>query len=185
MITVILLLRDFIENKTKKGILKNYRKRTFFMKTVLPKIYEYCNNLFIFRYDDLMELYKLLENSDSEKVYLLDDEYDYITIILEEKGILKIRIDIGLSTRTIKLSIEEVSLQYSMKYEFKDRIRFKNYHDETKDKDQQLISISNDLLVFIYSTLLQKLFWDQKLTDNDLGNIAISIKNNYDYNRID
>lgn len=185
MITVILLLRDFIENKTKKGILKNYRKKAFFKKSVLPKINEYCNNLFIFRYDDLMELYKLLENSDTEKIYLLDDEYDYITIILEEKGILKIRIDIGLSTRTIKLSIEEISLQYSMKYEFKDRIRFKTYHEETKDKDQQLISVSNDLLVSIYSTLLQKLFWDERLTDSNLSNIATNIKNNYDYNRID
>lgn len=186
MFTVILLLRKFANEKYGNKILRKYHEKKYFKKIVSPMIDRYCKNLFMFRYDELMELYKLLDSCDHNKtIYLLDDEYEYITIVLEEKDILKIRIDISVNSRNIKLSIEEMALKYSLKYEYKDRIRFKTYHEETKDKDQQLISISNDLLVSIYNRLLKRLFWNGKITDEELLDIINDIRNIYDYDKID
>lgn len=174
MITKILLIRDYAKKKYEDKLLSKRLMKNYFNKVVQPMIDRYCNNLFIFKYDDLMELYKLIQIYGSTDIlYLLDDTYDYITIVLEEKNILKVRIDLSLSSRKIKISINELALDYSFKYEFKDRIRFKTYHEDTKDKDQQLISISNDLLVSIYGKLLRKLFWEE------------NINSIYDYNKIE
>lgn len=186
MYTVILLIRKFIKDKYEGKFLSKRSQKKYFNKVVTPMIKRYCDNLFIFRYDELMELYKLIEICGStETIYLLDDDYEYITIILEEKDILKVRIDISVSSRNIKLSIDELALKYSLSYEFKDKIRFKTYHEDTKDKDQQLISISNDLLVSVYSKLLKRLFWEEKITDDELIDIPANIKNVYDYNKLD
>ena len=186
MYTVILLIRDYVNNKYNGKFLSKRLKNKYFNKVVQPMINRYCNNLFIFKYDDLMELYRLIETCGSTgTIYLLDDEYDYITIVLEEKNILKVRIDLGMSNRNIKITIEEVALKYSLKYEFKDRIRFKTYHEDTKDKDQQLISISNDLLVSIYGKLLRRLFWEESINEIDLMDIPENINNVYDYNKLD
>ena len=186
MYTVILLIREYVKNKYEGKFLSKRLKKNYFNKVVQPMIDRYCNNLFIFKYDDLMELYRLIEICGStETIYILDDEYDYITIAFEEKDILKVRIDLGMSNRNIKISIDEIALKYSLKYEFRDRIRFKTYHEDTKDKDQQLISISNDLLVSIYGKLLKRLFWDENINENDLIDIPENINNVYDYNKLD
>lgn len=186
MYTVILLLRKFANEKYANKFFKKYHEKKYFNKIVSPMINRYCKNLFIFRYDELMELYKLLDSTQSNDIiYLLDDEYDYITIVLEEKDILKIRIDISISSRNVKLSIDEIALKYSLRYEFKDKIRFRTYHEETKDKDQQLISVSNDLLVSVYSKLLRRLFWNCNLTNDELIDVVGDIKNVYDYDKLD
>ena len=186
MYTVILLIREYVKNKYEGKFLSKRLKKNYFNKVVQPMIDRYCNNLFIFKYDDLMELYRLIQTCGSTSIlYLLDDEYDYITIVLEEKNILKVRIDLSLSSRNIKISIYENALEYSLNYEFKDRIRFRTYHEDTKDKDQQLISVSNDLLVSVYGKLLRRLFWEEEISISDLMNITENINNAYDYNKLD
>ena len=83
----------------------------------------------------------------------------------------KIRIDIGISIREIKITIDELSLDYNVSYTFTDKLRFKTYNDETKDKDQELINMCNEILVKGYITLLYRSFFDENIKTEIHSNI--------------
>ena len=105
---------------------------------------------------------------DNKYFSIVDDDYDYNTIVIELYDILKIRIDIGI--KKIKITINELSLDYTVCYMFRDKLRFSSY----KDKDQELINLCNEILVKGYIALLYKIFF----IEEDIK-VNISMSNNY------
>lgn len=172
MYTRILLLKREMENTLKKNFLYNYRKNKFYKKKILPIFNNILENSFMFRYDNIIELYVLVRDVGGCKYFdIVDDDYDYNTIMIELYDVLKIRIDIGISIREIKITIDELSLDYNVSYTFTDKLRFKTYNDETKDKDQELINMCNEILVKGYITLLYRAFFDENIKTEIHSNI--------------
>lgn len=160
MYTSILLTKKSLKEQYKSKILLKYMTKKLYKKTLKNVFDNMLENHFIFKYDDLMELYKLLDiNETKTNIEIVDDNYDYLTIILLEDNIISIRIDISVSEHTIYLTVEELSIGYTMKYDFKDKMRFSMYHQESKDKDQQLIALCNTILVKAYISELMTVYF--------------------------
>ena len=171
MYTRILLLKREMENTLKKNFLYKYKKKRFYKKNIVPIFNNIVNNCFMFRYDNIVELYTLVRDIGNNKYFsIVDDDYDYNTIVIELYDILKIRIDIGIDIKKIKITINELSLDYTVCYIFRDKLRFSSY----KDKDQELINLCNEILVKGYIALLYKIFF----IEEDIK-VNISMSNNY------
>lgn len=174
MYTRILLLNKYFKENYKNKFLYNLSKKKYYKKQ-LKKVFDYMReNYFIFKYDNLVELYKLLEDIgyDEDYVYILDDDYLYNTIILNEPGIVKIRIDISLEDRTVIITIEEKILEYQLKYKFNGKLKYNMYNEDSKEKDQELITLCNLLLTNVLIDKLNTLYWDNnKYKTNTYKNI--------------
>lgn len=160
MYTRILLINKYFKGKYKNNFLYNLTKKIYYKRHLEKMFNSIRQNYFIFKYDNLIELYKLLENTGSNKyVYIVDDDYNYNTIILEEKGIINIRIDIGLEEHMVILTVRESILNYELKYKFNGKLKYNMYNEDSKEKDQDLISICNLLLTNVLVNKLEKLYW--------------------------
>lgn len=173
MYTRILLLKRDMESTLKKNFLYNYKKNKFYKNNILPIFDNISKNGFMFKYDNIIELYTLVRDIGGCKQFeIVDDDYDYNTIMIELYDILKIRIDIRIDKiREIKITINELSLDYTTSYTFTDKLRFKTYHDETKDKDQELINMCNEILIKGYISLLHRVFFED--VEVNMNNIEI------------
>lgn len=160
MYTRILLINKYFEKKYKNDFLYKLSKKIYY-KLYLKKVFNSIRqNYFIFKYDNLVELYKVLENVGCDKyVYIVDDDYNYDTIILEEPGIINIRIDIGLEEHIVILSVKEFILKYELEYKFYTKLKYNMYYEDSKEKDQDLINLCNLLLTNVLVNKLEKLYW--------------------------
>lgn len=161
MYTRILLINKYFKEKYKNKFFYNLAKKRYYKKHLKRIFNSIRENYFIFKYDNLVELYKLLEDIGYDNyTYIVDDDYLYNTIILQEPGIIKIRIDIALEEHTVILSVKEEILKYELKYKFNGKLKYNMYNEESKDKDQELITLCNLLLINVLINKLEALYWE-------------------------
>ena len=171
MYTRILLINKYFKEKYNNNLLYRIVKKVYYNRYLKKTFNSIRENYFVFKYDNLIELYKLVEDTGSNKyVYIEDDDYLYKTLIIENPGIIKMRIDIGLDSHIIILTVNEFILKYELQYQFSTKLKYNMYHEDSKDKDQDLISLCNLLLIDVFINKLEYIYWgdDRKIKINKI-----------------
>ena len=90
---------------------------------------------------------------------------------------ISIRIDIGLEEHIVILSVKEAILKYELKYKFNGKLKYNMYNEDSKEKDQDLISLCNSLLANVLVNKLEKIYWG--IDDSKEVKISIDLENQY------
>lgn len=159
MITEILLMKEQLNQlSSKEDKFKSY------YKTSLEPFFEYLTKEhFIFKYEELLELYKVIDNYNIEdsKLFIIDDNYHMYTIKFNN-DIISIRIDISTSSNLVEVKIENNTLE-SIDYSFFGKLKYSDYDENTKERDSIAINICNNLIMHEYVKILYYIYWDKPM----------------------